>query len=78
MKAWAFNVIAAWSQFWNAFWGGNRDQSFSSRSYEARLLGKWWGYIAVPVVNALFLNRNHCEEAYRSDDERTYSDQLMQ
>ena len=71
MRGWLFSVAGAWSQFWNAVWGGNRDQSFSSRSYEARLLGKRWGKVAVPMIDALF-GKGHCEAAYRSDDERTY------
>lgn len=69
---WLVSVAGAWSQLWNAIWGGNRDQSFSSRSYEAKLLGKWWGYIAVPIINAMFRDPNHCANAYRSDDERTH------
>ena len=71
MTRWFVSVTAPWSQLWNAFWGGNRDQSFSSRSYEARLLGKRWGKVAVPVIDALF-GAGHCAGAYRSDDERTY------
>lgn len=74
MTRWALNVLAAWSQFWNAIWGGHRDQSFSSRSYEAKLLGKRWGRIAVPIVNAVFFwEPDHCRRAYLSDNERTYS-----
>lgn len=73
MTRWALNVLAAWSQFWNAVWGGDRDQSFSSRSYEAMLAGKWWGKVAVAVVNRLFWwEPDHCRRAYGSDDERTY------
>lgn len=73
MTRWALNVLAAWSQMWNAFWGGHRDQSFSSRSYEAMLAGKWWGKIAVVVVNRLFWwEQDHCRRAFLSDDERTY------
>lgn len=71
MRRWANSVLAAWSQFWNAVWGGNRDQSFSSRSYEARLVGRWWGRIAVPVIDFV-LGKGHCSVAYYSDDERTY------
>jgi hypothetical protein len=66
-------VLAAWSQFWNAIWGGHRDQSFSSRAYEARLLGKRWGRIAVAIIDRLFFfDPGHCRRAYASDDERSY------
>ena len=73
MKRYLVNVIASWSQFWNAFWGGNRDQSFSSRSYEAFITGRTWGRFAVLFVNLLFLDPLHCPSAYHSDDERTYT-----
>lgn len=70
---WALNVLAAWSQGWNAIWGGHRDQSFSSRSYEAALLGKRWGRVAVALIDGLFFfQAGHCRRAYQSDDERTY------
>lgn len=72
MRPWFINVTAAFSQFWNAFWGGNRDQSFSSRSYEARLTGRPWGRVAVPVIDLLF-GPGHCSGAYHSDTERTYN-----
>lgn len=73
MKAWAVNVGAAWSQFWNAVWGGNRDQSFCSRSYEAKLAGKRWAIVAVAVLDVLFFFQpDHCATAFHSDDERTY------
>lgn len=71
MRAWFVAVTAAWSQFWNCFWGGNRDQSFSSRSWEASLRGRRWGRISVRIVDCLF-GAGHCEGAYNSDDERTY------
>lgn len=71
MREWFISVTAAWSQFWNAFWGGNRDQSFSSRSWEAKTVGKWWGKYSVIVVDFMF-GTGHCEGAYLSDDERTY------
>lgn len=73
MINWLSNVAAAISQFINALTCGNRDQSFSSRSYEARLYGKAWAYIAVPLINLVMLSKTHCLEAYTSDTERTYS-----
>lgn len=70
-------IGTAWSQFWNAVFGGNPDQSFSSRSWEAMRLGIWWGCEAVRLIDFGFLlfagERDHCWNAYQSDDERTYS-----
>ncbi|WP_066519744.1 hypothetical protein [Sphingobium cloacae] len=75
MRRWAFNLLGAWSQFWNAFWGGNRDQSFSSRSFEAAMLGRPWGRWAVRIIDGLFwFQPNHCARAFFSDGERTYRD----
>lgn len=74
MIGWLLNVLGALSQFLNSFWGGDRDQSFSSRSWEAKISGRWWGGIAVAVVDALFwFQPDHCRRAYESDSERTYT-----
>ncbi len=73
MIRYLFNILAAVSQFGNALLGGDRDQSFSARAYEASLVGKWWGHAAVAAVNTLFFFQpGHCARAYRSDNERTY------
>lgn len=72
MTRWLLSVGGGWSQFWNAVWGGNRDQSFSSRCWEARLHGQPWATVAVPVINLIMLSRTHCRDAFLSDTERTY------
>lgn len=76
-------VLAAGSQFLNALTAGNRDQTFSSRSYEAAVVERkwlWWiPYLAINGVYALgqvILRQpvtDHCKEAYEFDSERTYS-----
>lgn len=72
MNRYIASVAGAWSQFLNATLGGNRDQSFSSRSYEAALAGRWWGKVAVAVIDLLFVAElDHCRAAYLSDDERS-------
>ena len=73
MRPYVQRVGTAWSQFWNTVWWGNPDQSFSSRCWEARLLGQRWAFVAVPLVNLIMLSPTHCRAAYLSDDERTYS-----
>ena len=64
------------TQSLNMLLGGDQDQSFSSRSYEAMLVGRPWGRLAVTLIDALFYpiaGRGHCAGAYASDTERTYS-----
>lgn len=71
MKKWFISVTAAFSQLLNATTGGNRDQSFSSRSWEAKTVGRPWGPLSVAFVDLLF-GTGHCEGAFNSDNERTY------
>lgn len=67
------NILAGLSQFWNVCLGGNRDQSLSSRAWEAKLAGRWYGPAWVAVINTMFFfEPDHCENAYLSDDERSY------
>lgn len=76
MKNYILNVLGALTQGLNTILGGDRDQSFSSRSYEAMLTGKWWGRAAVTIIDALFYpfdGKGHCEQSYNSDTERTYT-----
>lgn len=70
------SVLAAGSQFLNALTGGNRDQTFSSRCYEAAVIKrKWLWWIPYLLINALYRpwQRNHCKDAYEYDSERTYA-----
>lgn len=54
-------VLVAADQLMNAFLGGWADESLSSRAYRT---GARW---AVAAVNALFLDRDHCRQAYYSE-----------
>lgn len=77
-KSWGQSVATAWSQFWNAIFLGNPDQSFSSRSYEAMSLGRPGWRFAVRVIDLLFRlvlrQRDHCLLSFNSDNERTYTE----
>lgn len=66
--------IGAFSQFANAWIGsGNRDQTFSARTYEGRVLGIWWCIWAEKVVNILFFwTKDHAKVSYFTDNEFTY------
>jgi hypothetical protein len=72
LKAYLINCGGTLTQGLNTLLGGNRDQSFCSRAYEAKLLGKWWPKAIIPPLELIF-GKGHCERAYFSDTERTYS-----
>jgi hypothetical protein len=71
MHEYIVELTASWSQALNAFLGGNRDQTFSSRSYEGFLLRKRLCLISKPCIDFLF-GDGHCEKAFSTDNERTY------
>lgn len=76
LRAYLINILGSLTQGLNSLLGGDRDQSFSSRSYEAKLTGKAWGKVAVFLVDALFYpfgGSGHCKRSYEADTERTYN-----
>lgn len=74
MTRYLLTLLAASSQWLNALLAGNRDQSLSSRSYEAWSKGLLFGRTALPAIDTLFwFQPNHCATAFLSDDERTYT-----
>jgi hypothetical protein len=67
------SITAAFSQLLNAALAGNRDQSFSSRSFEGAIKGVKWCKVSRLLVDTLFFwEEDHCMKAFLSDDERTY------
>lgn len=79
-KRWAIEVLSALSQFLNVVTFGDRDQTFSSRAYEAAVVhGKsaWKPLLwLIDGVARLLGERDHCRRAYEYDTERTYDDDL--
>jgi hypothetical protein len=71
MKPYVLRVLSMLTQGLNTLLGGNEDQSFSSRSFEARSVGRPWARAAVPLLDLVF-GKNHCERSFNSDTERTY------
>ena len=44
---------------------GRRWETVSTRAWEAKLEGKLWGKIAVPVIDtAFFWQKDHCRKSY--------------
>ena len=65
--------IGGSSQCLNGWLGGNRDQTFSARTWEGKLKGVWWCIIASKVIDNLFFwTEAHTETSYYSDTEKSY------
>ncbi|MBL4802298.1 MAG: hypothetical protein JKY45_10425 [Emcibacter sp.] len=66
--------LGAGSQFFNAMiGGGNRDQTFSARSYEAWLYDRWWAWTVYHAIDFIFFwQPDHCYNSYLTDPEFTY------
>lgn len=66
--------IGAMSQFANAWIGsGNRDQTFSARTWEGRIKGIVWCKCASIFIDQLFFwTKDHTKTSFYSDDEITY------
>lgn len=80
-----YNLLSWLSQGLNAILGGNRDQTLSSRIYEAAVVAErhhWWPVMVALdwfwcVVDQLLRKPkpelDHCAWAYTQDTERTYT-----
>ncbi|PJG82131.1 hypothetical protein [Caviibacterium pharyngocola] len=67
---WLYHVLIALDQLANALTCGAADETFSSRCYRGAVLAekpkKRWRFW-YRFVNSLFLDKNHCKEAYESE-----------
>ncbi|HEZ0779964.1 TPA: DNA helicase UvrD [Neisseria meningitidis] len=70
IKKYAYHVLVAIDQLFNALTGGAADETLSSRTYRgARLSPKpktsW--KVLYTLINGLFFDRQHCRQAYISE-----------
>lgn len=66
LRHWLKQVLVALDQFVNALAGGWADETLSARCW--RLRGQAvWGVLRMVVDAVFFFDKNHCEEAYRSE-----------
>lgn len=69
-KNWAYHVLIAIDQLFNALTGGAADETLSSHTYRGAVLAKQpkkrWR-VLYRLINGLSFNRNHCKEAYESE-----------
>ena len=62
---WIHNVLVAFDQFWNAVFGGDPDETVSSRAGKARHRNR----AADLLCRALdVLDKDHCEDAIEHDE----------
>lgn len=61
------NILISIDQLINALFGGNPDETLSSRAYKFSRKGCYW---YANIINGLFFwQRNHCQESEEKDDE---------
>ena len=70
LKQYAYHVIIAIDQLFNAITGGAADETLSSRTYRGAMLApkprKRWR-VLYRLINGIFFDRNHCKDAYFSE-----------
>lgn len=57
------NLCVSIDQLANTVLGGYPDETLSSRSYRQSTVSIFWKFM-VYVINALFMDKNHCKEAF--------------
>lgn len=71
LKRWPLAVLIAVDQLANALLMGSEDDTISSRAWKAKVKGRTWGKIAVPIIDALFRplqGPGHCEKSAEWDE----------
>lgn len=67
MNRWIFQVGLALTRLGNALLGGLAEESMSSRAWRMEAIGKPWGRITRPLIDAVFWvfgRPDHCSGAY--------------
>lgn len=64
------NAAVAFDRFCNTVLNGSLDETLSARAWRTEQTGKAFGKFFRPLIDALFLlflQRNHCQNAYREE-----------
>lgn len=65
-----FQILIAIDQLFNTLLGGYADETISSAAHRRRMLGR---PVLAAVIDALFFwQKDHCEQAYKSEIERAH------
>ena len=62
----AWRLAVSYDQLANTAFGGDEDETISSRAYKAKLKGKRWGCVLCRILN--WLDKNHCENSVEWDE----------
>ena len=66
MKSYGRRVAVAIDQLFNALFGGDEDETISSRAAKARMKGKRWGCLLCRFLD--WLDPNHCTNSIEPDE----------
>ena len=66
MKSYGRRVAVAIDQLFNALFGGDEDETISSRAAKARMKGKRWGCLLCRFLD--WLAPNHCANSIEPDE----------
>jgi len=61
-----WNILISIDQFFNTLFGGNPDETISSRSAKANRKGVKWGCILCWFLDKI--DKNHCENSIELDE----------
>lgn len=64
---WFINISIAFDQFWNAVFGGDPDETVSSRLGKQARAGNWFARRACWLLSIIYRGP-HCEEAIEEDE----------
>lgn len=78
MKTYLWNNLIAFDQQLNTLLGGSPDETLSARAYRVERKSRLWGVLLRPVIDAIFFvltlgkERDHCRQAYESEQSRQH------
>lgn len=70
MGQYLLNILISFDRFVNTLLGGDPEETLSSVAYRKHRDGARFGFM-MKLINAIFANPDHCEDAYRYDRSQT-------
>ena len=61
-----WNILISIDQFFNTLFGGNPDETVSSRAGKARRNGKLWGKALCSILDKI--DEDHCNKSIEEDE----------